>query len=491
MSWQTENAPTPRPSLSKSFYGIVCVFVPFAILVATMVQAGGTPQPILSGGIATVAFLALGMLHQVGPTRAFNHKSCSPLYLIAVFILWITARETSGWFIDAAMGTLLGIPLTLFVCQEFLLTGRAGLRRARSLVRRIAAKNDWPANLVDCKAIPEVKALREAIRDDAEPVMILLMHPKPEVRIAAMAALEFRPAWKKGQGEMVLKAARFAKEPPVRAAAMMALANVDDSSLVTSIALYLRDTTPAVRIAAFEALLWDAERRWSHIRRELRAALSDFRCSDDGPLPCPGTLPPQAITDLVMWSSEAGPLGMRSTHTLRHHYRRELNENPSPELIEEIAERTRDGRVCSALRVELAHLLTDAECASPEFWQPLLESGQPSALRLLAAGALLKSDAREKAMETLKEVARIPNREMALQVAAIVQRCLRIDMGLPLGGPMPEPQSKQAAEIARRVIDWSSGKTPVVESFSSRRSRISTIARQIPRPSEDLPRRRT
>jgi HEAT repeat protein len=471
-------------------FGFICVFIPSAILIVTLLRAGDSPHPILAGGVATSAFLAFGLLHQVGFVRACSHKTCSPLYLIAVLVLWMSARDSSGWFIHAAMGTLLGVPMLLFIFQEFVFTGRASLHRARSLVRRLGSKTDWPANLVECKALPEVKALREALRDNAEPALVLLMNPKPEVRIAALTALEFRPAWNKGQAELVLKAAKYATEPPVRAAAMTALANVDDPSLVSNLAMYLRDMTREVRTAAAEALLWDAERRWSHIRRELRTALSDFRCCDDGPLPCSGPLPSQAISDLTMWAGESASLGLRSTLTLRNHFRRELNENASPELVEEIGQRIRDGRVTSALRVELAHLLSEVDCATPGLWLPLLEAGQPSALRLLAAGALLQSEHRDQALVTLREVARVPNREMALQVAAIVQRNLRVDMGLPLTGPLPEPKSKQAAEIARRVIDWAEGRTPIVESAAPRRSRISTIARHIQRPTGELPRRR-
>lgn len=492
MNCQAADPPTsPRRSMIAILCGIVCVFVPFTVLITTMIRAGGSPQPVLAGGVATLAFLAFGLLRQVGPTRAFSHKACSPLYLIAVLVLWMTSRESSDWFIHAAMGTLLGVPLTLFVGQEFIFTGRSGLRRARSLVRRLAAKSDWPANLNDCKAIPEVKALREALHDDAEPAMALLMHPKPEVRIAAMAALEFRPSWKKGQAETVLKAAKYATEPPVRAGAMMALANVDNPELVSTIALYLRDATPEVRHAAAEAILWDAERRWTHIRREMRAAMSDPRCVGDGALPCSGILPNLAITDLTMWTGESAALGRRAMLTLMNHYRRELNENPTPELIDDLIQIIRGGHVPSSLRVEMAHLLADSDIASPTLWAPLLEAGHPSALRLLAAGAVLRLGANDKAIETLREVALVPNREMTLQVAAIVQRCLRVDMGLPLGGPMPEPQSKLAAEIARHVMDWAAGRTPAIDSAAPRRSRISTIARQIQRPTGDIPRRRS
>lgn len=488
MKWQLEKGTTPRRSSIKSAFGVICLFIPLIVPGITMLREGDTPQPLLAGGVACLLFMALAILQRVGATRAFNYRFCSPLYLIAVLILWVTSRDASGWFINAAMATLLCFPLVLFVGQEYMVTGRASLRRARALVRRVAAMTEWPPTLEECKALPIVKALRDALRDDAEPGMVLLMHPKAEVRIAILAALEYRPGWAKGQAETVLKALHVATEDAVRIAAMMALANVDDPALESTMALYLRDTCKEVRIATAEALLWDAERRWPHIHREIRSALSEYRCHHDGPLPFAGPLPRVAVDELVMWSSEAGSLGMRSTLTLQNHYRRELSENPTPELVDEVASRISDTQIASALRVELAYLLTDADCAPPAFWLPFLAPGEPSALRLLAAGALLQTEAREEAMETLREVGRVPNREMALQVAAIVQKHLRIDMGLPLGGPLPESKGKLAAEIATRVIEWATGKPVDTEAAPPpRRTRSSNLARQIPRPGGEAP----
>jgi HEAT repeats len=478
MSLPVEKTPTPRRSLLNRGSGFACVFLPFGVLITTMIGSGETPQPMLAGGVATLAFLAFGLVQYVGLARACSYKACSPLYLIAVFVLWMTSGESRGWAIHVAMGMLIGVPIILFIWQEFLYTGRASLRKARALVRRIAKKTDWPENLADCRLLPEVKALREALRDNAEPVFVLLMHPRPQVRIAALAALEFRPTWNKGQAEAVVNAAKYATEPEVRSAAMMALGNVDDPNLVAVIAMYLRDTCIEVRAAAAVALLWDAERRWSLIRTELRAALSDSRCASDGALPCTGPLPSIAIDDLILWAAEAGWLGCRATLTLRQHFRRELSESPSPELLDQVGHGICDGTIPSALRVELAHLLYEFNCAIPEVWTPLLDKGQPSALRLLAAGAMLLShqtESHEKALEALREVARVPNREMALQVASIVQRALRVDMGLPIDGPLPELKSKQAAEIACRVLDWAHGRTPVPETAPPRRSRMQAI----------------
>jgi len=487
----TAELAVPQASLWSIVKGVGVMLAPIGVLTAAALQAGGSPQPLLAGGIATIAFLALGLLHQVGPSRASSHKSASPVYLVTVLILWLTAKNHDDRFIQISLSILVGIPLILFVFQELIFTGGGSLRRARSLVRRIERKQDWPEDLAACKLLPEVKALREALHEDAEPVLCLLAHPEATVRIAALATLEYRPAWRKGQAENVLQAAKYAKEPPVRAAAMMALANVDDPKLASTIAAYLRDASGEVRRAAAESLLWDTERRWSHIRREIRAAMSDSHCRDDGPLPIPGTIPSQALLDLMMWSGESGNMGLRATQTVISHYNRELNENQSPELVHSLASRIRDNRMPSSLRVELAHLLAERDCIDRKIWLSWIDPSQPSALRLLAAGALLRNAHDDKALETLREVARVPNREMALQVAAIIQKYLRVDLGLPLSGAAPEPQSKLAAEVARRVIEWADGKAKPMGDQNSRRTRISAIVRQIPRPTGETPRRRT
>ena len=63
-----------------------------------------------------------------------------------------------------------------------------------------------------------LSALREALVD-ASPARALLNNRRPEVRVAALAALEFRSHWRYGQAEVVLQLARNSPEPEVRAAA--------------------------------------------------------------------------------------------------------------------------------------------------------------------------------------------------------------------------------------------------------------------------------
>ena len=57
----------------------------------------------------------------------------------------------------------------------------------------------------------------------------------------------------------------------------------------------------------------------------------------------------------------------------------------------------------------------------------------------------------------LRGLGRQPNRETALVIARLVQDYLRLDMGLPAG--TVAINSKSAAEVARRVLQWATGRT--------------------------------
>ena len=134
------------------------------------------------------------------------------------------------------------------------------------LAAQLARRAEWPADLDACRLLPEVKALGEALHVDAAPALELLSNPRTQVRVAALAALEFRQNWRYGQAEMVLNAARRAVEPEIRAAAVYALANRDDREIVEGLAEFLYDLSHGVRQAATEALLWNTEHRWPWIR---------------------------------------------------------------------------------------------------------------------------------------------------------------------------------------------------------------------------------
>src|SRR5207249_1090734 len=84
----------------------------------------------------------------------------------------------------------------------------------------------------------------------------------------------------------------------------------------------------------------------------------------------------------------------------------------------------------------------------------------PAPLRLIAVETLLAEHGQEPAangaLGTLRDLARLPNREIALATADVIQRRLGVDLGLGLGQPLPPVHSRQAADITRRVMVWAS-----------------------------------
>src|SRR5205814_6270414 len=102
----------------------------------------------------------------------------------------------------------------------------------------------------------------------------------------------------------------------IRAAALLALANVSKPRHVQAMLPYLCDPSQDVRTAAAMAILWDAPSRWTEVRAQIRGALAAPHAAKDGPLPCSGLLPSDALDDLVHWAVESGSVGKRATVTL-------------------------------------------------------------------------------------------------------------------------------------------------------------------------------
>jgi hypothetical protein len=69
---------------------------------------------------------------------------------------------------------------------------------------------------------------------------------------------------------------------------------------------------------------------------------------------------------------------------------------------------------------------------------------------------LLQSGPHIQSIVCLREVGRVPNRELALSTADVVQRRLNIDMGLALNQPLPAASSSRAVEVQRRLMTWAS-----------------------------------
>jgi hypothetical protein len=382
------------------------------------------------------------------------------LYFIALAWLWLPTRGSTDWAIHAGQSLLLLTAVSMAAYHDLTRTGAEPLRRANKWCSRLVSRTLWPLQLADCRTLPEVTALREAVRDEVRPVLALLDDPRAEVQCAALAALEYRPHWRPGEAEMVLRTARGSFEPAVRAAAAYALASVDSPDLIAGLAGLLRDTAPEVRAAAAEAILWDADARWPFARDGIREALADPARVNDGPLFSAGRVPAAGIADLMTWSEEHAPLAPRAILTLIEQYHRDLTDGDRPELASRIGATMLDSSVPPVLRVELAALLRDHHMLSADLLDRLTNMDQPGPIRLFAAEQMLRLNPHDPdGVDVLRGLARQPNREMALSVATVLQNVLGLDLGLPRG-ERPAAGSKTAAEVARRVLLWANGATP-------------------------------
>jgi hypothetical protein len=458
------SASRTRPTLF-SLIGIVVrlavLVLPAGIFLAGSILATDEkPQiALLLGAIVAILFGVLVLVLQGGLRRRLG-MSVFALYLVALSWIWIVASGSTmgGWYPHLAEAVLLIVPLLIFTVQVIRGSGNPGLRRAHALAQRLAERPNWPANPTDCRTLPEVKALREAIQLDVSPALALLHHPRPEVRIAALAALEYRKDWQPNQLASVVQLAQSAPEPAVRAAAVGALGNVEDRQLVEALAELLRDPALEVRRAAAEALLWDTERRWNWIRHAVRRALADRALQEDDPLTHSGQLlSPEAVTDLTAWAAERGQLAARAARALGIHYARALSDRTDMNLVENLKQQLADPHTPVALRMELARILQGRQVLEPGLLESLLSPANPAPIRLIAAESLLAEAQHPEAVATLRDIARLPNREIALSTADVIQRRLGVDLGLALGQPLPPVQSREAAEVTRRVMTWAAG----------------------------------
>jgi hypothetical protein len=358
---------------------------------------------------------------------------------------------------------LLLVGVALLAAHDLNRTGAEPMRRANWWMRRISTRTEWPMQLSDCRMLPEAAGLRDAIRDEPGPALSLLSDHRPEVQAAALGALEHRAHWRPGEAELVLKHGRESREPAVRAAAVYALAGVDSADLIAGLAGFLRDPSAEVRQAAAEAVMWDSDARWPFLRDSVKEALADAKLANDGALFLgTGRLPAAAVADLITWSAEHAPLAQRVILTLIEHYHTDLLAGNRPELGSELAVMMLSHETPPPLRVELAALLRDHHLLSPDLLDRLTNPDQPGPIRLFAAELMLRINPHDPdGVDVLRGLARQPNREMAVRVAAVLQNVLGLDLGLP-PGDLPQANTKYAADAARRVIAWANGANPDV-----------------------------
>ncbi|MBI3823310.1 MAG: HEAT repeat domain-containing protein [Planctomycetes bacterium] len=448
------------------------LLVPTALLLAATVRSWDQKPWLLMGGLAfqivifaTMYFSARSWNQPIGP-------SIVTLYLTAVAWLWF-GDGINDSFTHLSKGLLIGIPIVVFGYQTLIESGAPVMRRANGLASRLGARQEWPADLLQCRALPEVKAFRATLAYDAAPALALLQHPRIEVRVAALSALEFRKDWRPGQAELVMQIAQRAEDPIVRAAAVLALGNLEDRMMIEALAQFLNDPSREVRRAAVEALLWESEQRWGWIRFAMRRTMSDPLFKDDGPLLPEGQLlMPEVVKDLTAWCAEKGLISARAAETLGAHYNRLMCEQADPALVAMLRQQLADPQTPAILRLELGRVLQVHQVLDQELLEQMLDPGTPATLRLIACETILSQEKetllRSVAVSGLKDLARLPNREIALGSADVVQRRLGVDLGIGLGQPLPPANSKQAGDIVRRLAAWANHDEDLEQSGAAR-----------------------
>jgi hypothetical protein len=431
------------------------LLLPAALL---MLASWGAPDTarLLLGPAAFVLAVAGGLLGSRGVGA--SSLAAVLLYVVALAWLLLAAPGVGGAAVYAARAVLLVVAVALFARYCLRQSGALLHREARRLAGCLGRRRDLPADLATSRLLPEVQAFRAALAFDAGPALALLSDPRHEVRVAALAALEARPSWQPGEAGLVLSLAQQTPDPETRAAAVLALAGCTARAVVEPLAEFLADPAPVVRRAAAEAVLWDTDDRWEWIRHPYRLALATPEAEDDGPLLADGCLlSAEAAAELAAWTAEKGALAARSARTLGAHYGRLFARAPDAALAVELRRQAADPQTPAGLRLELAQLLHEYQELDDVVMRQLIDPAAPAPLRLVGVEALLAEGGSAEAVAALHELARLPNREIALAVAEVAQRRLGLEFGLP-PGPLPPVHGRLAAAVARRVQRWATGR---------------------------------
>lgn len=442
-------------------FTLLALFAPAALFILGALGAGTPEERFVffmgSGALVVLAFGLVGYHRTLNPPLAQTvfMTSMAALFWLLLLLPDSTNRYATGYrqILEAGFALLAVGVLT----YHWLVRSGAWLfRQARLISMKIAKKTDWPSDPVAIRESPLVRQFREALAFDANPALELMTHRQPEVRLAALSALEYRPNWRLGQVEAVLNHLQNENVPAVRLAAINAVANVEDRRATELLAEALDDSDPRVRQAASDALFWDKERRWDWLRMGVRSALADPKLHDCGSMIREGQqLPEEGVANLSAWAAERGIVSVRAAQTLAVHYVRSLQEKPEqtrPELLKTV----QDPQAPPLLRIQFARLLAKFDKIDATNLEKLLDGANPAPLRQLAAELLLGRVWNSAAVAALRDIAKLPNRELGLDTARIVQGCLNVDMGLVPGQPPPPANSPKAAEIIRRLALWAS-----------------------------------
>lgn len=461
MTWAVSpELATHRASLAAGVVALpvrlAVLLVPAAALAALTPTLTGNLRPVGWIGVVLCVFLAVLVFPVARLRQTPANAAVAVVYLVALAWSYLcVGLRPVGVLPNLAQAILLAVPVAVVAVQFLDSSGATARRKARLVGERLLRRADWPDKLDDCRKLPEVAELREAVVTDAGPALALLADPRPAVRVTALAALEARVEWRAGQADFILPIAKNAETGVERAAAAAAIAHCDDRFLVENLAGCLCDTDPLVRRVVAESLMANAKRRWGWIRYHVHDALADPLTADDGPLPTGGAaLPQQAIEDLVGWTGEKG-VAKRAAETLTEYYSHLLNSRAGPDHHASIKRLIADPKVSSLLRTDLTQLLGEHGGFSVKELLKLLDPAQPASVRLLAADLTLADPAVASGppLEALRELAKLSNREIALRIASVLQKRLNLDMGLP-AGPLPAKRSPEAVEVTRRVREW-------------------------------------
>jgi hypothetical protein len=450
----------PVGSLRPRVTSAVLLLLPTIILG----MAAGYYELWPAAGGALLAFVAaLGLLRHRYVWRPPTSWKLILLYVFALIGFSLLTRTESDGFARVGRGILLLTIVALFVSHDLNRSGVEARRRGRELCRKLLRRVQWPASPAEYWQLSEVRELAEVLQDDPSPAVQLLHDPRPEVRLAAFTALQQRPFWRIGEAELILATIHRSTEPHVRAAGLACLKTLQDGELLVMLSGYLRDRSSEVRAATLTTLLANTEGHWPLIRDAIRDCLADASLAKDGALKVPsGSFCGVAVCDLTSWTAEAAPLGTRSLQTLIEHYGQVLSAAMHPELPAELSRQITDPTVVPVLRVELAHLLRSLGLITPELLDRMTDIDQPGPLRILAAEMLLTWNPNNPdAIDVLRGLGRQSNRETVLAIARLLQKYLHLDMGLTPGST--QANTKQAAEVAKRVFTWATGKnTPPI-----------------------------
>jgi hypothetical protein len=412
-----------------------------------------------AAGAAAVA--GAWLLRRPPAWRPPTSASVVGLYLAGYGAVWaVTARNKelkADPVVPLLRGTLLVAAVGLLAAHDLARTGLGPRRKALAAARKLAARKRWPDTPQGFADLPDVRALAAATADDPGPALDLLADPRPEVRRAALAALADRPFWRPSESAVVLAAAKT-PDPAVRSTALSTLAHATDANSVAGLTGFLRDPAPEVRAAAGAALMADPA-RWPVVRDAVRDALASPALAADGPLPgFTDKLTPMAVCDLTSWANEQEPLSTRAVRTLAEHFALKFQTGLYPELPAELGRLVIDAQTPTALRVELAGLLRGLDLLPPDLLDRMTDADQPGPVRLLAAELMLAANPADgDAIDVLRGLGRQPNRETAVTIARLLQAYVGIDLGLP-SGPIA-PQSRPAAEVAKKVLAWATSRT--------------------------------